>query len=184
MIDMSYSMVLNRCQPAAKKVAVALESLISSQFPRDNLYIVGFSAMAHEYKPEELVEMSIYDNQRGTNMAHGLMLSRQLLARSRGVNKQIIMITDGGPTVWFEDGIWKFDYPSPYAEQQTLLEVKRCTREGITINTFMLYDDQWMVAFVDQLTEINKGRMFYADKDNLGEYLLVDYLNSKRKIVS
>jgi uncharacterized protein with von Willebrand factor type A (vWA) domain len=117
-------------------------------------------------------------------MAHGLMLSRQLLARSRGVNKQIIMITDGGPTVWFEDGIWKFDYPSPYAEQQTLLEVKRCTREGITINTFMLYDDQWMVAFVDQLTEINKGRMFYADKDNLGEYLLVDYLNSKRKIVS
>jgi len=184
MIDMSYSMVLNGCQPAAKKVAVALESLISSQFPRDNLYIVGFSAMAHEYKPEELVEMSIYDNQRGTNMAHGLMLSRQLLARSRGVNKQIIMITDGGPTVWFEDDIWKFDYPSPYAEQQTLLEVKRCTREGVTINTFMLYDDSWMVAFIDQLTEINKGRMFYADKDNLGEYLLVDYLNSKRKIVS
>ncbi len=184
MIDMSYSMVLNRCQPAAKKVAVALESLISSQFPRDNLYIVGFSAMGREYKPEELIEMSIYDNQRGTNMAHGLMLSRQLLARSRSVNKQIIMITDGGPTVWFEDGMWKFDYPSPYAEQQTLLEVKRCTREGITINTFMLYDDDWMVAFVDQLTKINKGRMFYADKDNLGEYLLVDYLNSKKKIVS
>lgn len=184
MIDMSLSMVYNDCQPAAKKVAVALESLIRSQFPRDNLYIVGFSAMAREFKPDELIEMSRYDNDRGTNMAHGLMLSRQLLARHRGVNKQIIMITDGGPTVWYEDGEWRFQFPSPYAEQQTLLEAKRCTKDGITINTFMLYDDDWMVAFIDQLTEINKGRMFYTDKDNLGEYLLVDYLNSKKKIVS
>ncbi|GAC1400517.1 MAG: hypothetical protein NVSMB49_12970 [Ktedonobacteraceae bacterium] len=184
MIDMSLSMIYNGCQPAAKKVAVALESLIRSQFPRDNLYIVGFSRMGREYKPNELIELSMADNDRGTNMAHGLMLSRKLLARHRGVNKQIIMITDGGPTVWYEDGEWLFQYPSPYAEQQTLLEVQRCTREGITINTFMLYDDDWMVAFVDQLTEINKGRMFYADKDNLGEYLLVDYLNSKRKFVS
>jgi uncharacterized protein with von Willebrand factor type A (vWA) domain len=186
MIDMSLSMIYNGCQPAAKKVAVALESLIRSQFPRDNLYIVGFSFIAREYKPNELIEMSRYDNDRGTNMAHGLMLARQLLARHRGVNKQIIMITDGGPTVWYEEkyGGWQFAYPSPYAEQQTLLEVQRCTREGITINTFMLYDDAWMVAFVNQMAEINHGRTFYTDKDNLGEYLLVDYLNSKRKFVS
>ncbi|HTI14751.1 MAG TPA: VWA domain-containing protein [Dictyobacter sp.] len=186
MIDMSLSMIYNGCQQAAKKVAVALESLIRSQFPRDNLYIVGFSFAAREYKPNELLELSRYDNERGTNMAHGLMLARQLLARQRGVNKQIIMITDGGPTVWYEEeyGGWLFDYPSPYAEQQTLLEVQRCTRDGITINTFMLYDDSWMVAFVNQLAEINHGRTFYADKDNLGEYLLVDYLNSKRKFVS
>jgi uncharacterized protein with von Willebrand factor type A (vWA) domain len=184
MIDMSLSMVYNGCQQAAKKVAVALESLIRSQFPRDNLYIVGFSAIAREYKPDELIEMSRYDNERGTNMAHGLMLSRQLLARHRGVNKQIIMITDGGPTVWYEDGGWQFAFPSPYAEQQTLLEAQRCTREGITINTFMLYDDTWMIAFVNQMSQVNRGRTFYADKDNLGEYLLVDYLNSKRKFVS
>jgi len=186
MIDMSLSMIYNGCQPAAKKVAVALESLIRSQFPRDNLYIVGFSFIAREYRPNELIEMSRYDNDRGTNMAHGLMLARQLLARHRGVNKQIIMITDGGPTVWYEEdqGGWQFAYPSPYAEQQTLLEVQRCTREGITINTFMLYDDQGMVAFVNQMAEINHGRTFYADKDNLGEYLLVDYLNSKRKFIS
>jgi uncharacterized protein with von Willebrand factor type A (vWA) domain len=186
MIDMSLSMIYNGCQPAAKKVAVALESLIRSQFPRDNLYIVGFSFIAREYKPNELIEMSRYDNDRGTNMAHGLMLARQLLSRHRGVNKQIIMITDGGPTVWYEEkyGGWQFAYPSPYAEQQTLLEVQRCTREGITINTFMLYDDAWMVAFVNQMAEINHGRTFYTDKDNLGEYLLVDYLNSKRKFVS
>ncbi len=185
MIDLSMSMVYNGCQPAAKKVAVALESLIRSQFPRDNLYVVGFSYVAREYKPEELVEMGRYDNSTGTNMAHGLMLSRQLLARHRGVNKQIIMITDGGPTVWFEDGQWQFGYPpNPYAEQQALLEVQRCTRDGITINTFMLEDDRWMVAFVNQMASINHGRTFYADKNNLGEYLLVDYLNSKKKIIA
>lgn len=187
MIDMSKSMIYNGCQPAAKKVAVALESLIRSQFPRDNLYIVGFSFIAREYKPNELVEMGPYDHSTGTNMAHGLMLSRQLLARQRGVNKQIIMITDGGPTVWYEEsqGGWMFDYPpNPWAEKQALLEAQRCTRENITINTFMLEDDRWMVAFVNQMAEINHGRTFYADKNNLGEYLLVDYLNSKKKVVS
>ena len=185
MIDMSLSMIYNGCQPAAKKVAVALESLIRSQFPRDNLYIVGFSRIAREYKPDELIEMSRYDNSQGTNMAHGLMLSRQLLARHRGVNKQIIMITDGGPTVWYEDGEWLFNWPYNHlAEQQTLLEAQRCTREGIIINTFMLEDDSWMIAFVNQMSQINHGRTFYTDKNNLGEYLLVDYLNSKRKFIA
>ncbi|HTK11061.1 MAG TPA: VWA domain-containing protein [Ktedonobacteraceae bacterium] len=183
MIDMSLSMIYNGCQPAAKKVAVALESLIRSQFPRDNLYIVGFSFIAREYQPDELIELGRYDNDRGTNMAHGLMLARQLLAKHRGVNKQIIMITDGGPTVWYEEryGGWQFQFPSPLAEEQTLREVQRCTRDGVTINTFMLYDDDYMVAFVNQMAELNHGRMFYADKDNLGEYLLVNYEGLRRR---
>ena len=185
MIDLSMSMVYNGCQQAAKKVAVAMESLIRSQFPRDHLFVVGFSYIAREYKPQELIEMSRYDNTTGTNLAHGLMLARQILARQHGVNKQIILITDGGPTVWYEDGEWQFGYPpNPFAEQQALLEVQRCTREGITINTFMLEDDRWMVAFVNQLSAINHGRTFFADKNNLGEYLLVDYLNSKRKFIA
>lgn len=185
MIDLSMSMVYNHCQAAAKKVAVALESLIRSQFPRDNLFVVGFSFIAREYKPQELIEMSSYDNATGTNLAHGLLLARQLLARQHGVNKQIILITDGGPTVWYEEDEWRFGYPpNPYAEQQALLEVQRCTRDGITINTFMLEDDRWMVAFVNQLSAINHGRTFFADKNNLGEYLLVDYLNSKRKFIA
>lgn len=184
MIDLSMSMVYNGCQQAAKKVAVAMESLIRSQFPRDHLFVVGFSYIAREYQAQELIEMSRYDNATGTNLAHGLMLARQLLARQHGVNKQIILITDGGPTIWYEDGNWHFDIPpNPYAEQQALLEVQRCTRDGITINTFMLEDDRWMVAFVNQLTAINHGRTFFADKNNLGEYLLVDYLNSKRKVI-
>src|SRR6266487_41161 len=185
MIDMSLSMIYNGCQQAAKKVGVAFESLIRSQFPRDKLYIVGFSRIAQEFKPNELIEMTTLDNQQGTNMAHGLMLARQLLGRHRGVNKQIIMITDGGPTVWFEYRELLFYLPYNHlAEQQTLLEVQRCTREGITINTFMLEDDSWMIAFVNQMAQINHGRTFYTDKNNLGEYLLVDYLNSKRKFVS
>src|SRR5438876_11984627 len=130
-------------------------------------------------------ETGRYENNTGTNMAHGLMLAHQLLTRQHGVNKQIIMITDGGPTKLFEDGGWQFGYPpKPFAEQQTLLEVQRCTRERITINTFMLEDDRWMVAFVNQLSSINHGRTFYADKNNLGEYLLIDYLNSKRKYIA
>src|SRR5258708_12467034 len=104
MVGVSRSMVYKGCQPAAKKVAVALESLIRSQFPRDNLYVVGFSFVAREYKPDELVEMGRYDNSTGTNMAHGFMLARQLLARHHGVKKQNIIINDGGPTVWLENG--------------------------------------------------------------------------------
>ena len=184
LIDLSMSMVYNGCQQAAKKVAVAMESLIRSQFPRDNLFVVGFAFVAHEYKPHELIEISQGDNDTGTNLAHGLMLSRQLLARQHGVNKQIILITDGGPTVWYEIDRWRFGLPpNPFAEQQALLEVQRCTRDGITINTFMLEDDRWMVAFVNQLSAINHGRTFFADKNNLGEYLLVDYLNGKRKFI-
>jgi uncharacterized protein with von Willebrand factor type A (vWA) domain len=185
MIDLSMSMVYNGCQQAAKKVAVAMESLIRSQFPRDHLFVVGFSYIAREYQAQELIEMSRYDNTTGTNLVHGLMLARQLLARQHGVNKQIILITDGGPTVWYEDEDWHFGIPpNPYAERQALLEVQRCTRDGITINTFMLEDDRWMVAFVNQLASINHGRTFFADKNNLGEYLLIDYLNSKRKLIS
>jgi len=185
MIDLSMSMVYNGCQQAAKKVAVAMESLIRSQFPRDHLFVVGFSYIARQYQAQELIEMSRYDNTTGTNLVHGLMLARQLLARQHGVNKQIILITDGGPTVWYEDEDWRFGIPpNPFAESQALLEVQRCTRDGITINTFMLEDDRWMVAFVNQLASINHGRTFFADKNNLGEYLLIDYLNSKRKLIS
>ena len=99
MVDMSWSMLMNDLWQPAKKVAIALESLIRGQFPRDNLYLVGFSNMAREYKAEELMELSQLDHVQGTNMVHGLMVARQLLARTHSQNKQIIMITDGGPTV-------------------------------------------------------------------------------------
>lgn len=183
MIDMSLSMVYSHANVAAKKVAVALEALIRGQFPRDNLYIIGFSATAREFKPEELVEINEYDHSQGTNMIHGLELARHLLARHKGVNKQIIMVTDGGPTVmWDKDNKeWLFTYPDTHwAELQTLLEVQRCTRDNIRINTFMLVRNPELIHFVREMSEINKGRAFFTEPEDLGRYLLVDYLSSKQ----
>ena len=105
MLDMSWSMLLNDLWHPAKKVAIALESLIRGQFPRDDLYLVGFSYMAREFKPEELIEIGEWDHVQGTNMVHGLMRGAPALGRSRGVNKQIIMITDGGPSVYQMGGL-------------------------------------------------------------------------------
>jgi uncharacterized protein with von Willebrand factor type A (vWA) domain len=185
MLDMSWSMLQNDLWNPAKKVAIALESLIRGQFPRDDLFIVGFSNFAREYKAEELVELNQLDHVQGTNMVHGLQVARRLLTRSHGANKQIIMITDGGPTVWQEGGRWVFDWPPhPDAILQTLREVRRCQRDGILLNVFMLWDDPYLKHFVNQMATVNRGRAFYTSPDTLGEYLLIDYLNNKQKRVS
>jgi uncharacterized protein with von Willebrand factor type A (vWA) domain len=184
MLDMSMSMVYNYCSQAAKRVAVALESLIRGQFPRDSLSIVTFSRVARIRKPEELVTLGAHDHEQGTNMAHGLMLGRQLLEKHKGTNRQIIMITDGGPTMSYEDGEWWFGMPPNFAaEEQTLREVQRCSRDNIVINTFMLDRDPWMIQFVNRMAQINGGRTFFATPENLGEYILIDYVNNKRKRV-
>lgn len=184
MLDMSMSMLYNGLWMPAKKVAIALESLIRGQFPRDQLYIVGFSSRAREFKPEQLIEVSEWDSDQGTNMVHGLMLARQLLARSRNTNKQILMVTDGGPTVYNEGGEWYFTWPDTRAaELQTLREVRRCARDNVAINVFMLSDDTYLKHFVNQMATVNKGRAFYVSPDNLGEYILIDYLNNRQKHV-
>jgi uncharacterized protein with von Willebrand factor type A (vWA) domain len=185
MLDMSWSMLMNQLWQPAKKVAIALESLIRGQFPRDTLALVGFSRMAREYQAEELMEITRLDHDQGTNMVHGMMLARRILARTHARNKQIIMITDGGPTVWYEDGRWEFDWPPPeIAFMQTLREVRRATQEGVTINVFMLWEDPYLQHFVNQMAGINRGRAFFVSPEDLGEYILIDYLNSKRKRVS
>ncbi len=184
MVDMSRSMLYNGCFTAAKKVALALDSLIRSQFPRDNLYIIGFSYIASELKPSMLPSISWDEYNYGTNMQHGFMLSRQLLARHKGGNKQVIVITDGEPTAHFDGSQVRFSYPPTYQTlQETLKEVVRCTRERITINTFMLERSPYMAGFVSEMAKINKGRAFFAEPDHLGEYILVDYVANKRRHV-
>jgi uncharacterized protein with von Willebrand factor type A (vWA) domain len=183
MLDMSRSMPLRGCFIAAKKVAIALNSLIRTQFPRDNLYIIGFSDYARELKPETLHQISWGDYVYGTNMQHGFMLARKLLARHKG-NKQIILITDGEPTAHFEGNHVHFSYPPTFRTfQETLREVKRCTSERIIINTFMLDRSHYLTDFVNQMARINRGRVFFATPERLGEYILVDYVASKRKVV-
>ena len=139
MLDMSRSMIFRGCFLPAKKVALALNALIRGQFPRDSLYIVGFSLYAREFSRGQLPHLAPGEWRCGTNMHAGFMLARQLLARHKGGNKQIIMITDGEPTAHMEGGEPEFSYPPTRRTlQETLKEVQRCTREGITINTFML----------------------------------------------
>ena len=186
MLDMSRSMILRGCWSAAKKTAMALNSLIRSQYPRDSLYIIGFSDRARLLQPEELTQITWNEYVYGTNMQHGFMMARQLLARHKGGNKQIIMITDGEPTAHLEEGSSQpfFSYPPTQRTfAETLKEVTRCTREQIVINTFMLEKSRYLTAFVEQMTKINKGRAFYSGPEALGEYILVDYVASKRKKV-
>lgn len=184
MVDMSRSMLYNGCFAAAKKVALALDSLIRGQYPRDNLYIVGFSYVATELKPTDLPTITWDEYNYGTNLQHGLMLARQFLGRHKGGSKQIIVITDGEPTAHFDEfGDVHFNYPPTWRTlQETLKEVVRCTREKITINTFMMDRSPYMTGFVQEIAKINKGRAFFAEPDRLGEYLLVDYVSNKRKL--
>ena len=184
LLDQSRSMGMFGSFTAAKKVALALYWLIHTQFPRDYFHIVGFSDYGVEIKGEDLAEVSWNAWVSGTNMHHALMISRKLLSRLKIASKQILMITDGEPTAHLEGGQAYFSYPPSYRTiEQTLKEVKRCTQEGITINTFMLEANYYLLDFVDQLTRINRGRAFYTTADQLGRYVMVDYLQGRRKRV-
>ena len=182
MLDLSMSMPMRDNFLPAKKVAMALHHLISSQFPRDYLGVVGFGETARELAPEQLPEVS-WDFAYGTNMHHAFTLARRMLGRQTGT-KQIIMITDGEPTAHvLPSGEVFFNYP-PIREtvEATLREVMRCTKDEIRINTFMLDADNGLRRFVEQLTKVNKGRAFFTSPDTLGDYVLVDFLEHKREM--
>jgi len=182
MVDLSLSMPMRDNFLAAKKVAMALHSLISTQFPRDFLGIVGFSEVAREIKAEQLPEVS-WDFVYGTNMQHGFLLARHMLARQSGT-KQIIMITDGEPTAHITaSGEPMFHYP-PIQEtvDATLTEVKRCTKDGIRINTFMLDATPYLRSFIEKLTQMNRGRAFFTTPETLGDYVLVDFIEQRRHL--
>lgn len=182
MLDLSNSMYWQGRFLPAKKMAVALQSLISSQFPRDFLGIVGFSHIAYEIGAHELAEVQC-DPQQGTNLHHGLMLARRMLAGQTG-NKQIIVVTDGEPTAHVvEGGRYYFDWPmSRETGEMTLREVLRCTRDDIRINTFMIDADDHLRDFVERLTAMNGGRAFFTDSTSLGDYVLLDFIEHKKQM--
>ena len=180
LIDLSLSMPLRDNFLAAKKVALAMQALISGQFPRDYLGIIGFSERAREIRPEELPAVS-WDYVYGTNMQHALLLARRQLARHHGT-RQIVMITDGEPTAHLQaDGGVFFNYPPAAATvEATLLEVLRCSQEGIRINTFALDATGHLRNFVEKITQLNRGRAFFTTPDTLGDYVLVDFIENRR----
>jgi uncharacterized protein with von Willebrand factor type A (vWA) domain len=182
MLDLSLSMPMRDNFLPAKKVAMALHSLITSQFPRDYMGIVGFSETARVLSAAQLPEVS-WDFVYGTNMQHGFVLARQLLAKQTGT-KQIIMITDGEPTAHITPrGDVFFNYP-PVQEtvEATLREVVRCTRDNIRINTFMLDASSALTSFIEKLSSINRGRAFFTTPETLGDYVLVDFIEHKRQL--
>ena len=180
LLDLSLSMPMRDNFLAAKKTAVALHALISSQFPSDYLGIVGFSEVARAMRPDQLPEVS-WDFVFGTNMQHALLLARRMLAGRSGT-RQVIMITDGEPTAHLlPDGEPVFHYPpTPETVEATLAEVVRCTREGIRINTFMLDATPHLQEFVEKMSRINRGRVFFTSPGTLGDYVLVDFIDQKR----
>ncbi len=180
LLDMSRSMLLRDCALAAKKVALALQALIHSRFPRDELHIVSFAYAAREIPADALATVSWDAWEYGTNLQHGLQIARGLLSRSRSANRSVLVITDGEPTAHMEDGRVEFSYPpTRRTVRETLREVMRCTRDGIVINTFMLDRSPSLAAFVEHVTRLNRGRAFHADPEDLGRYVLVDYVGQR-----
>jgi uncharacterized protein with von Willebrand factor type A (vWA) domain len=184
MLDLSLSMPMRGNFEAAKRVAVALDNLIRSQYPKDSLYIVGFSSYARQIKKEDLTTMRWDEFDPYTNLQHGLYLARKLLSREICANKQIILVSDGEPTAHFEGKYLYFRFPpSLRTLQLTMNEVRRCTQKSITINTFMLEGGRSFSSFVSRMARINKGRVFYTSSDNLGQYLLQDFVTNQSKLV-
>ncbi|MGK0223220.1 MAG: hypothetical protein ACI9ON_002463 [Limisphaerales bacterium] len=182
LVDLSWSMAIRGSFQAAKKVALALHNLITTQYPKDSFYIIGFAAQAKELKAHELPYLQWDEYVLGTNMQHALLLAERLLSKHNAGSKQIIMISDGEPTAHIENGESVFAYPpTPQTIQATLRAVKRVTKKGIPINTFMLEESEYLRSFMQEVARINGGRVFYTSPDQLGEYILVDFVENKRK---
>jgi uncharacterized protein with von Willebrand factor type A (vWA) domain len=183
MLDLSLSMPMRDNFVPAKKVALALESLISGQYPQDYLGIVTFSEVAREVPARDLAELS-WDYVYGTNMQHGFQLARRMLARESGT-KQILMVTDGEPTAHINAmGRPEFNYPPTHETiDLTLKEVNKCTKENIRINVFMLDATPYLTEFIEQITKMNGGRAFFTDNENVGDFVLVDFVEQKRKMI-
>ncbi len=186
MLDCSHSMILygeDRFTPA-KRVAMALSHLVRTQYPGDTLSLVLFHDSAEELPLSQLARAKV--GPYYTNTREGLRLSQRILARQRKDMKQIVMITDGKPSaLTLPNGrIYKSAFGlDPLVVHETLEEVARCKRSGIMINTFMLASDPGLVQFVQRVTAMCKGKAYFTTPENLGQYLLMDFLSRKTKTI-
>ena len=183
MIDISHSMILygeDRITPA-KKVAMALSELITTRYPKDTLDIIVFGNDAWQIEIKDLPYLQV--GPYHTNTVAGLELAMDLLRRRRNPNKQIFMITDGKPTC-IKKG--KKYYKNSFGldrmiVNRTLTLATQCRKLQVPITTFMIAQDPYLVQFVDQFTRANNGKAFYSNLDGLGEFILMDYKDNKRK---
>jgi Ca-activated chloride channel homolog len=184
MLDCSHSMILygeDRFTPA-KRVAMALSHLIRTQFPGDSLHLVLFHDSAEEVPLNELARVQV--GPFYTNTREGLRMAQRILLRQRKDMRQIIMITDGKPSaLTLEDGrIYKNAFGlDPFVVSETLEEVNKCKRANIMINTFMLATDYSLVNFVQKITQMCRGKAYFTTPQNLGQYLLMDFMQRKTR---
>jgi uncharacterized protein with von Willebrand factor type A (vWA) domain len=181
LVDLSYSMALRGTWSAAKQTALALYSLVRTRFPQDALQVVGFSNYARELRETDLAGLG-WDMVQGTNLHHALVLAGRFLDRRPEHNPVVLVITDGEPTAHLRrDGRSWFDWPpSPETIELTMAEVDKMTRRQATLNIFMLADDERLSSFVDEVAKRNGGRVLRAMPDSLGEYVVSDFLRSRR----
>ncbi len=184
-IDISHSMILygeDRITPA-KTVALALTELITTKYPKDHLSVILFGDQAEQVFLSEIpyIQAGPYH----TNTRDALQLSRSILARQKQPNKQIFLVTDGKPSAITENGRI---YKNPFGLDMrivnlTLEEADLCRRQKVVITTFMLATDTMLTQFVEKLTQINRGRAYFASPYNLGEFILADYIRNRRRRV-
>ena len=180
LLDMSFSMPLRGNWVPAKRVALALHSLISSKFPEDRFYVVGFSDYARRLEPRDLLQTG-WERVYGTNMQHAFILARRLLGAHPGAEQQVIMVTDGEPTAHLEgDQPWFNWPPDRKTLQLTMAEAARLARTGATLNVFLLDHDPGAAAFVERMVRSYGGRIFYPDLADLGNLVVRDFLSNRR----
>jgi uncharacterized protein with von Willebrand factor type A (vWA) domain len=186
LLDISHSMTLygeDRMTPA-KTAALALQELVESQFPKDTLEVVLFGDEARRVPKEDLPFVT--NGPYHTNTRAGLRLARELLLRSKAANKQVFMITDGKPSAITEadGGIYK----NPMGldrriVNKTLEEAAECKRKGITLTTFMVTNDPYLVSFIEDLSRVSRGKAYFSNLDDLGAFVFVDFLKNRRRRV-
>jgi uncharacterized protein with von Willebrand factor type A (vWA) domain len=181
LVDLSYSMALRGTWGVAKQTALALHALVRSKYPQDSMQVIGFSNYARELRETDLAGLG-WDMVQGTNLHHALILAGRFLDRRPEQNPVVLVVTDGEPTAHLRrDGQFWFDWPpSPETLELTLAEVDKMTRRHATMNVFMLADDVRLTAFVNEVARRNGGRVLQAMPENLGEYVVSDFLRMRR----
>lgn len=162
---------------AARKVALAMHELIRQSYPRDSLDVIAFSSTAERIDIGDVPLMRWDRFEHGTHLQGALALARRLLRRSRTGTRQVVVITDGEPTLATVGESEVFaSPPSREVLEATMTEVVRCTREGIAINLVML-GGAGRSDFAEQVARVNRGRVFRATSETLGSYILRDYVS-------
>lgn len=183
MIDISHSMILygeDRITPA-KKVAMALSELIKTRYPKDTLDIVVFGNDAWPIEVKDLPYLQV--GPYHTNTVAGLELAMDILRRRKNPNKQVFMITDGKPTCL---KVGKRYYKNSFGLDRKVVNrclnlAAQCRKLKIPITTFMIATDPYLQRFVQEFTEMNQGKAFFASLDKLGAFIFRDFESGKRK---